>query len=87
MAAIRRDRPDLVMCGMKLQEGSGYGIVERLRINKETAMVPILAMSGSSEDEEKLEKRKGEQALVSIVKPVDPGVLLAPVRSLLKCEP
>lgn len=86
MEAVRFDKPDIVICGMKLRGGSGYGIIERLRINKETAMIPILAMSDDPEDLAKLEKRSGEQAFLSMAKPNDPGALLAPARSLLKLE-
>ena len=81
---IGRDKPDLVILDMKLKDISGFEIIGRLRSNKDTLRIPIIAMSGYPEELFKIEDKQEELALVSIAKPFDLQDLLSIVRKLLK---
>jgi len=81
---IGRDKPDLVILDMKLKDTSGYEIIGRLRSNKDTLRVPIIAMSGYPEELIKIEDMLEELALVSIAKPFDLGDMLLIARKLLQ---
>jgi len=81
---IGRDKPDLVILDMKLKDISGFEIIGRLRSNKDTLKVPIIAMSGHPEELIKIEDRQEELALVSISKPFDLENLLSIARKLLQ---
>jgi PAS domain S-box-containing protein len=81
---IGRDKPDLVILDMILKDISGFEIIGRLRSNKDTLKVPIIAMSGHPEELIKIEDRQEELALVSISKPFDLENLLSIARKLLQ---
>ncbi len=81
---IGRGRPDLVILDMKLKDISGFEIIGRLRSDKDTSRIPIIAMSGHPEELIKIEDRQEELALVSIAKPFDLEDLLSIARKLLQ---
>lgn len=81
---IQKDKPDLVLLDMKLEDINGYEIIGRLRSNKDISIIPILVMSGYPEELSKLESKKGEAALASISKPFHLEDLLSKIRALLR---
>jgi PAS domain S-box-containing protein len=81
---IGRDKPDLVILDMILKDISGFEIIGRLRSNKDTLKVPIIAMSGHPEELIKIEDRQEELVLVSISKPFDLENLSSIARKLLQ---
>ncbi|MBN1526273.1 MAG: response regulator [Candidatus Omnitrophica bacterium] len=86
MDMIRKDKPDILVLDMRLKDINGYEIIGRLRTNKETATIPILAMSGYAEELGKLEDKREDSALSSISKPFQLKDLLSKMRLLLKQE-
>lgn len=78
LSAVRRSRPDVVLCDINLPGMDGYEVMRRLRHDPEMVDVRIVALSG-----------RGESAAVRrslqlgcddhLVKPVDPDELLSAV--------
>jgi two-component system alkaline phosphatase synthesis response regulator PhoP len=83
---VQKEKPDILILDMKLADISGYEVIGRLRGNRETAMIPILAMSGYVEELHRLEDKREDSALASIAKPFKFEDLVAKVRGLLKQE-
>ena len=57
IAAVQRERPDLIVLDLMMPEMSGFDVVEELRSHRETAGIPIMvltAMQLTGEDREKL---------------------------------
>ena len=86
MSMIEKDKPDIVILDMRLKDINGYEMIGRLRSDKATAMIPILAMSGYPEELVKLGDRRDDSALLSISKPFHANDFLIAIRSLLKQE-
>jgi CheY-like chemotaxis protein/anti-sigma regulatory factor (Ser/Thr protein kinase) len=81
---IARDKPIAVILDMKLKDINGYEVIGRLRSNKDTAKLPIIAMSSFFEELNKFEGRQDEMALASIAKPFEFEDLLAILVRLLQ---
>ena len=41
--------PDLILCDMTMPEMDGYGVLEQLKSNPKTALIPVIIVSGNSE--------------------------------------
>ncbi len=57
IAAVQRERPDLIILDLMMPEMSGFDVVEELRSHRETAGIPIMiltAMELTSDDRAKL---------------------------------
>jgi PAS domain S-box-containing protein len=77
-------RPQLIILDVKLPDISGYEVCRRLKSNPETAMIPILHVSGVrvADSDKALGLAGGADAY--LIKPVEPEELLATVRALLR---
>jgi signal transduction histidine kinase/ActR/RegA family two-component response regulator len=72
--AATRFRPDVVLCDLGLPELDGYGVVAALRRHPATAAVPVVALSGYAQDEDRQRCREAGFA-AHLAKPVDPDDL------------
>jgi CheY-like chemotaxis protein len=51
LAAIERDRPDLVLLDLMIPGLDGYGVLERLRANPDTADLPVILVTAVQDRE------------------------------------
>jgi signal transduction histidine kinase len=82
LAAIRRERPHLVITDMMMPELDGFGLLEALRADEQTRDLPVLVLSARAGDEARIE---GLEAGASdyLVKPFSARELLARVEAQL----
>jgi len=80
-------KPDSIVLDMRLGDINGYEVIGRLRSNKETAHIPILAISGYEEELGKIKASEGELALPWISKPFNSEDFIAKVEALVKKLP
>ncbi|MDD5194570.1 MAG: ATP-binding protein [Candidatus Omnitrophica bacterium] len=81
---MQKEEPDLVILDMKLKDTSGYEVIGRMKSNKHTLRIPIVAMSGYPVELTKVKDREEELALASLAKPFDMKDLLSVVHAQLK---
>jgi DNA-binding response OmpR family regulator len=85
MAAIRAAQsspPDLVILDLMLPAGGGLGVLKRLRMSVKTNTIPVLILTGST-DESKRQEALAEGADAYLLKPYEPEALLAEISRLL----
>jgi signal transduction histidine kinase len=83
LKAIQSNMPDLIVVDMRLNDISGYDVIDRLRSSNGTFARPILVMSGYADEIAKIENRKEELSLPWISKPFNNDEFLSKVESLL----
>jgi CheY-like chemotaxis protein len=71
---LTHDRPDVVLCDIGLPGMDGYAVVEALRRNPATAAVPVAAITGYSQDEDR-RRCLAAGFTCHLAKPVAPGEL------------
>lgn len=74
--------PDLIIMDLSMPELDGFQTMDRLKESKETAMIPVIFMTGWVQEDE-LEKCKQKGAVGVIAKPFDPLSLPEQIKSLL----
>jgi two-component system, cell cycle sensor histidine kinase and response regulator CckA len=79
-----RDQPDLVLLDVRLPDISGLEVCRRIKSLPETCSMPVLQMSASAVDDTSRVAALEGGADGYIASPVEPPVLLATVRSLLR---
>lgn len=81
---IAMSSPDLIIADVNLPDMLGYEVCRRLRSNALTASIPVLQVSATFvSDESKVQALQGG-ADSYLTQPVDPTVLLAQVKALLR---
>jgi len=82
MFAMRRPAPDAIVLDINMPGGTGVEALKRLKASQNTALIPVIVLSGSTESgmPEKV-KALGAEAFLS--KPVDPGALFAALEGAL----
>ena len=80
----RKTPPDLILLDIIMPEMDGYQVFEQLKANQATANIPIVFVTGMSENTDQ-EKGLAMGAKGYITKPIDPKKVLAMVNSVL-CE-
>src|SRR5215813_8790720 len=85
LAAIERERPDLVLLDVVMPEMSGYEVCCKIRENPATQMLPVVMVTALDPAEERV---KGIDAGADdfLTKPINRAELLARVRSLLRVK-
>jgi PAS domain S-box-containing protein len=78
--------PDLVILDIRLPDLSGLEVARRLRADERTASIPILHISASFTDPESRAQGLDNGADGYLTHPVDPPMLLATVRALLRAR-
>ncbi|HTL69172.1 MAG TPA: response regulator transcription factor [Lacunisphaera sp.] len=83
VARARAEKPALVLCDITMPEMNGHRVLEALRADPATAHVPFVFLTGWSERED---VRTGMNLGADdyLVKPVEPGDLLAAVATRLR---
>jgi putative two-component system response regulator len=79
---IRADPPDLVFLDLQLPDGSGHSVLEAIRAEPATRLLPVVMLTGLATSEQK--KRAYELGVTDfLAKPFAPDELLPRVRSLV----
>ena len=79
---IRRDPPDLVFLDLQLPDRSGHSILEAIRADPATRLLPVVMLTGLATSEQKV--RAYELGVTDfLAKPFAPDELLPRVRSLV----
>jgi len=82
--AMALSEPDLIICDVNLPDMLGYDVCRRLKSNPVTMSIPVLQISASFvSDESKVQALEGG-ADSYLTQPVEPTVLIAQVKSLLR---
>ena len=84
LESIARELPDLVVLDIRMPEMDGFEVVRRLRADPKTAHLPILHLSASFTDPLSQAAGLDSGADGYLTHPVDPVVLLASIRALLR---
>jgi DNA-binding response OmpR family regulator len=84
LAAIARELPDLMVLDIRMPDMDGLEVVRRVRAEPRTAHLPILHLSASFTDPVSQAAGLDGGADGYLTHPVDPVVLLATVRALLR---
>jgi PAS domain S-box-containing protein len=81
---LLREEPDLVILDVRLPDLSGFEVCRRIKADPATATIPVLHLSASYvTDEDQVTGLEGG-ADAYLVQPVDPDVLVATAKALLR---
>lgn len=81
-----QEQPDLIVLDIRLPDISGFDVARRLRADERTADIPILHISASFTDAGSKVRGLDNGADGYLTHPVDPPVMLATVRALLRAR-
>ncbi|WP_110968719.1 response regulator [Pseudomonas huaxiensis] len=84
LALIERERPDALILDVNLPDMSGFDIVRTLRADPLTALLPVIHVSAASIQTGDIITGLDAGADAYLIHPVDPDVLLATLRTLLR---
>src|SRR6201984_1703059 len=78
----KKEKPDLILCDVRMPELDGYGVIRALRANTKTAAIPFIFLTAKGE---KPDIRAGMNLGADdyLTKPVGKADLLAAIRSRL----
>jgi DNA-binding response OmpR family regulator len=79
-----KEGPDLVILDVRLPELDGFEVCRRIKANPATATIPVLHLSASYVTTKDQVSGLEGGADAYLVQPVDPGVLVATVKALLR---
>lgn len=79
---IESDVPDLILLDVIMPDMDGYEVCERIRSNALTAHVPVVMLSGRS-DEESIAQGYAAGANDYVAKPIKPSSLTRRLRTLI----
>ncbi|MEO8596376.1 MAG: ATP-binding protein [Candidatus Solibacter sp.] len=86
LASAAKHNPVLVLLDVNLPDMSGFEVCRRLRQNPETAGVTVIHLSATNIDVRQQVEGLEAGADSYLVEPVDPAVLVATIRSLLRAR-
>jgi len=86
MEALRlaKENPDLVVLDVNLPDINGFEVCRRIRADPATSSIPVLHLSATYVDDRSRAKGLEEGADAYLTHPVEPPVLVATVRALLR---
>lgn len=84
LALIANEQPDALILDVNLPDMSGFDIVRRLRADPLTALLPVIHVSAASIQTGDIITGLDAGADAYLIHPVDPDVLLATLRTLLR---
>lgn len=80
---VKEDRPDLIILDLMLPELDGLEVCKKIRINPDTAMIPVLMLTAKAEESDTvIGLELGADDYVT--KPFSPKALVARVKALLR---
>ena len=80
------ENPDLILLDVKLPDMLGYEVCRRIKANPATAGIPVLHLSATFITSESKVQALDSGADAYLTQPVEPTVLIATVRSLLRLK-
>ena len=78
--------PNVILLDVNLPDMDGFEICKRIKANPETAMTPLILISGNKKDTESIVKGLGLGSATYLIKPVDLDVLKAKLEAVLKLK-
>ena len=81
---LAAERPDLIVLDVRLPDGSGFEIARGMKLNPQTADIPLLLISASFTSPSERARGLDAGADGYLTHPVEPPVLLATIRALLR---
>jgi PAS domain S-box-containing protein len=81
---LAKDHPDLIVLDVRLPDGNGFDIARELKSKPDTASIPLLLLSASFTTPGARAQGLDAGADGYLTHPVEPAVLLATVRALLR---
>ncbi len=78
--------PNVILLNVNLPDMDGFEICKRIKTNPETAMVPLILISGNKKDTESIVKGLDLGSATYLIKPVDLDVLKAKLEAVLKLK-
>lgn len=78
--------PNVILLDVNLPDMDGFEICKRIKTNPETAMIPLILISGNKKDTESIVKGLGLGSATYLIKPVDLDVLKAKLEAVLKLK-
>jgi signal transduction histidine kinase len=83
LAALQRERPDVVISDIEMPDGDGYEMIRALRLRDADteAPIPAIALTGATRAEDRI-RMFAEGFQVHVPKPVDPEELVAAVLAM-----
>ena len=81
---LAAERPDLIVLDVRLPDGSGFEIARGMKANAQTADIPVLLISASFTSPNERAQGLDAGADGYLTHPVEPPVLLATIRALLR---
>jgi CheY-like chemotaxis protein len=81
LAAVARQRPDVITLDVMMPRLDGFATIERLRADPDTARIPVVLVTGRASA---ADRARGEQLRVDgfLAKPFEPAELLATIERL-----
>ena len=83
---LAQKHPDLVLLDINLPDINGFEVCQRLKQDPSTSVIPVLHISASNIDSSSAIQGLEGGADGYLTHPVDPGVLVASIRSLLRAR-
>ena len=80
---IRTSRPDLVILDVRLPDISGWDILQALKLNPETAQIPVLVCSAAVQEVRALETQLTRMGVDILIKPFAIDALLEKAYALI----
>ncbi|QIR35699.1 response regulator [Tolypothrix sp. PCC 7910] len=84
LKAVAEYQPALVILDVKLPDISGFEVCRQMKVNPETAFIPVLHLSATFVESQDKAEGLDSGADAYLAQPVEPIELLATVRSLLR---
>ena len=82
LEVLDQNVPDMIICDVMMPEMDGYALVEHIREEPKTNMIPVLFLSAKGQSQDRVQGLK-KGADVYMVKPFEPEELVAQVESSL----
>ncbi|MGH9317985.1 MAG: response regulator, partial [Thermoanaerobaculia bacterium] len=82
LAGIRADPPDLVLLDLNLPDKSGHDVLDEIRSDPVTRLLPVVILTGEATRQQKIRAIR-EEVTDFLAKPFSPEELLPRVRSLV----
>ena len=84
---IRMTQPDLVILDVRLPDISGWDILQALKLNSETAHIPVLVCSAAVQELRALEMQLARMGVDILIKPFAIDTLLEKAHALICDRP